>query len=167
MKGLIIILCLALSSCAYQNEDADLVIHNAIIYSCDNGFSIHHAMAIKDGKILEIGPERQIVNKYSADKTIDNMSRPIYPVFIGSKNPIRDFVSTARKLHLLESERRDVLMTLTNYKALQELIEDYGTLEKGKQANFFITDADLLTVKAENIEQINIVAYYKDGVELE
>lgn len=167
MRIFIAIIVLAFHSCAYQNEEADLVIHNAIIYSCDDSFSIHHAMAIKDGKILEIGPERQIVNKYNAEKSIDNQSRPIYPTFIGSHSPIRDFMSTARKLHLLHSDRRDVLMTLTKYKALQELIEDYGTLEKGKQANFFITDADLLTAKAENIEQINIVSTFKEGVELE
>jgi len=70
-----------MTSCI-DTEKADLLIHNAKIYSMDNSFSIHEAMAIKDGKIIEIGPNNQLKNRYDATKTIDSKLRPIYPGFI-------------------------------------------------------------------------------------
>jgi predicted amidohydrolase YtcJ len=78
----ITIISILLHSCAFQNEVADMIIHNAVIYTVDEQFSTSEAMAIKDGKILEIGPERAILNKYKSDKNIDAGKRFIYPGFI-------------------------------------------------------------------------------------
>ncbi|MCB9224721.1 MAG: amidohydrolase [Crocinitomicaceae bacterium] len=77
---LILITGLTLSSC-YQGKEADLIVHNAVIYSCDDEFHVYEAMAIKDGKILELGPEREIMNGYKCDNIIDNKKRPVYPGF--------------------------------------------------------------------------------------
>jgi predicted amidohydrolase YtcJ len=71
-----------LSSCSYKNVPADLIVHNAKIYTVDNSFSIVEAMAIKDGRIVETGPERQILNKYSADKIIDAGKKSVFPGLI-------------------------------------------------------------------------------------
>lgn len=73
---------LLLNSCAYQHVEADLIIHNARIYALDQENHVYQAMAIKDGKILELGPERQILNKYDATRSIDAAQRVIYPGFI-------------------------------------------------------------------------------------
>ncbi len=48
----------------------------------DGSFSIAEAMAIKDGKIVAIGPERDILNEYNAKETIDAGKRFVYPGFI-------------------------------------------------------------------------------------
>ncbi len=39
-------------------------------------------MAIKEGRIIELGPERQILNRYKADRKFDAQARNIYPGFI-------------------------------------------------------------------------------------
>ncbi len=70
------------NSCTYQMEEADIIVHNARIYSMDANGTIYEAMAIRDGKIIELGPERQILNKYKADKDIDAMKKPVYPGLI-------------------------------------------------------------------------------------
>lgn len=62
-----------------KGKNADLVIHNAIIHSMDDNDNTYEAIAVKDGKILELGPERQILNKYLAEETIDAGGREIYP----------------------------------------------------------------------------------------
>jgi len=81
MKYLIILLTgICLTSC-YQGENADTIIHNARIYSCDDGFTIYEAMAIKDGKIIQLGPEREILNGYKCDNIIDAQMKPVYPGF--------------------------------------------------------------------------------------
>jgi len=79
-NSFIIVIALIFTSC-YQGEEADLIIHNAKIYSCDAGFNVYEAMAIKDGIILQMGPEREILNGYDCDELIDAQLQPIYPGF--------------------------------------------------------------------------------------
>jgi len=62
-------------------QKADLIVHNAVIHSMDDKLTIYEAMAIKDGKIIELGPQQQILNKYSAGHIIDAQSKTIYPGF--------------------------------------------------------------------------------------
>lgn len=69
-------------SCSHKAEDADLIIHNATIYTLDAYNTIAEAMAIKDGKILEVGAEYDILNKYSSDVVYDAQKQPVYPGFI-------------------------------------------------------------------------------------
>lgn len=84
MKKIIyyIIIPILLFSCT-STEQVDLVIHNAKIYTVNDAFDVEEAMVIKDGKIVEIGPEHEIMNKYqSAKKIIDAKKKPIFPGFI-------------------------------------------------------------------------------------
>lgn len=67
--------------CSHKAEHADLVIHNAIVYTLDDMNTISEAIAIKDGKIIETGAERYILNKYSAGEYVDAKGRPVYPGF--------------------------------------------------------------------------------------
>lgn len=73
---------LLLAACGYRDRDADLVVHNAIIHSLDESESTFQAMAIKDGRILELGPEQQIRNRYAAKETFDAAGQHVYPGFI-------------------------------------------------------------------------------------
>ena len=59
----------------------DLIVHNARIHTMDDEGSIVEAMAISDGKIVEVGPERQILNKYRSDRILDAQKKAIYPGF--------------------------------------------------------------------------------------
>lgn len=74
-----------MSSCEPNIEDqVDLIVHNAKIYTVNDAFDIAEAMAIKDGKIVAIGPENEILNKYQfvAKNIIDAGKKVIYPGFI-------------------------------------------------------------------------------------
>lgn len=71
----------ALVSCI-QTKQADLIIHNAIIYTVDSTFATAEAMAVKDGNIIAIGTEQEITNEYVAEETIDVGKMPVYPGFI-------------------------------------------------------------------------------------
>ncbi|HMN05781.1 MAG TPA: amidohydrolase [Flavobacteriales bacterium] len=75
---------LLLASCRfeYRNREADLIVRNARIFSMDDAGTEHTAMAIKDGRILELGAEYQILNRYRAKKTYDAALQLIYPGFI-------------------------------------------------------------------------------------
>ena len=79
---LALFLITGLAACTYKMEKADLIIHNAYICSMDPANTVYQAMAVRDGRILELGAERQILNKYSAVETIDAAGKTIYPGFI-------------------------------------------------------------------------------------
>jgi predicted amidohydrolase YtcJ len=76
-----ILLGLTMTACIHS-EEADLVVHNARIRSMDEGNTSYQAMAIRDGRIVELGPEQQILNRYGSKKHFDAAGRTIYPGFI-------------------------------------------------------------------------------------
>lgn len=71
-----------IASCAYKDREADLVVRNARIVTLDSVEHVYQAMAVKDGRILELGPEQQILNRYRAKETYDAAGRTVYPGFI-------------------------------------------------------------------------------------
>ncbi|MBL7953000.1 MAG: amidohydrolase [Flavobacteriales bacterium] len=76
-----LLVVLSLTSC-YHSQQADLVVHNARIQSMDEAGAIYQAMAVRDGRVVELGPERQILNRYAAKEQYDAGGRTVYPGFI-------------------------------------------------------------------------------------
>lgn len=66
-------------SCSKMN--VDLIVHNANVYTVDNQFSKAQAFAIKDGKFVAIGSDKDILKHYSAAYTLDAQGQSIYPGF--------------------------------------------------------------------------------------
>lgn len=65
-----------------QKTPVDLIVHNANIYTVDNDFSKAQAFAVKDGKFVAIGDEKQIMQQYTAVETIDAQGDAVYPGFM-------------------------------------------------------------------------------------
>ncbi|MEX1000484.1 MAG: amidohydrolase [Crocinitomicaceae bacterium] len=100
MKILYFLFPIILLSACYKGEEADLIIHNATIYTCDENFSVAEAMAIKDGKILQVGPEREILNGYRCEKLIDLMKKPVYPGFHDAHCHFQGYAQTLSQVDL-------------------------------------------------------------------
>ena len=75
------LLVICLFSCSSINK-VDTIIHHAVIYTVDSSFSLAEAMAVKDGKIVAIGKNDEILKKYAATENIDAQGKAIYPGFI-------------------------------------------------------------------------------------
>lgn len=78
----LLVSCTFLFSCSLKKENADLIIHNATIYSVDSSFTIYEAMAVKDGKIIELNSNAEILNKYASKNMTDAEGKFIFPGFI-------------------------------------------------------------------------------------
>lgn len=104
------VLMLFLISSCYQGDTADLIIHNAKIYSCDSNFGVYQAMAIRDGKILQVGPEREILNGYDCDHIIDAELRPIYPGFYDAHCHFLAYAKTLREVNLVGASSFDEVL---------------------------------------------------------
>ncbi len=72
---------LLLSACKFRQK-TDLIVHHAVIYRVDASFGRAEAMAIRDGKIIAIGSNDDILKQYEAEKTEDAAGKFIYPGFI-------------------------------------------------------------------------------------
>jgi len=85
MKKLLlyVLLIVATASCNLsENNTVDTIVHHAVIYTVDSSFTTAEAMAIKDGKIVAIGKNDDILKKYSAKESIDAQGKAVYPGFI-------------------------------------------------------------------------------------
>jgi hypothetical protein len=101
-----ILLSFIVSSCITKTE-VDLIVHNATIYSVDEDGLMHEAIAVKDGRILAIGKENQILNKYSAIEKIDAQKQFIYPGFIDAHCHFLGYGLTLQKVDLRETKSFD------------------------------------------------------------
>lgn len=118
--SLLIIFFSALLNSCMKAKHADLIIHNARIHTLNENNNIENAIAIKDGKILEVGPERQILNKYSSDESIDAGGKDVYPSF------------TDGRTNLLAYANQKLNLDLTGTTSIDELIV---RIEKYAQRN--------------------------------
>lgn len=107
---LFLLLSIVLLSSCMKRIHVDLVVFNAKINTIDDANSIHEAMAIKDGKIVEVGPERQILNKYTFDEEIDAQGKEIYPGFTDAHG------------HILSLIEQRLNLNLNGTKSFQELL---------------------------------------------
>jgi predicted amidohydrolase YtcJ len=83
-KASAVALCLAVvfaSSCKFRQK-VDLIVHHAVIYTADKNFSSAEAMAIRDGKIVAVGKNDDILKQFEAAKETDAGGKFIYPGFI-------------------------------------------------------------------------------------
>lgn len=97
------------TSC-YQGDTADLIIHNAKIYSFDDQMTVYDAMAIRDGHIVQMGPEREILNGYKSDEVIDMQMNVIYPGFIDAHGHFLGLGQTLSQVDLRGVKSMDELM---------------------------------------------------------
>lgn len=103
------ILFLILSSC-FKGKHVDVIIHNAVIHTMDEGMREYEAMAILDGKIVELGAERQILNKYTADEAIDAQGKEVYPGLTDAHG------------HILSYAQQKLSVDLIGCKSMAQLI---------------------------------------------
>lgn len=85
MKNIIplLVLVFCLNACKSEKKiSADLLVHNAKVYTVDSAFSTIEAFVVKDGKFLETGSSEDLKLKYEATRTLDAGGNAIYPGLI-------------------------------------------------------------------------------------
>ena len=117
---LFILLVFALNACM-KGESVDLVIFNARINTIDENGHTYQAMAIRDGKIIELGPDRQILNKYSFDLSVDAEGKEIYPGFIDAHGHLFSYAELKLSANLLGCHSEDEML---------KRVHDYQLIEK-------------------------------------
>ena len=152
---------LLIGSCS-ESLDADLIVHNALIYSVNDQMETYEAMAIKDGRIIELGPEHQILNKYKSNEIRDVQKAVIYPGFIDAHSHFLGYGLTSSQLDLIGTTSfEDVLNRIDSYHSKNEStwIQGRGWDQNDWETSNF-PDNDLLEDRFPNL---NIALKRIDG----
>lgn len=106
---------LILATCLFcnctQKQKADLLIHHALIYSVDSSFNTYEAMAVRDGKILELGTNEVLLSKYESQQIKDLKGKTVFPGFIDAHCHFLGYGLGLSKVNLIGT------------KSLEEVIE--------------------------------------------
>ncbi len=88
------------SSCKFRQK-IPLLVHHAKIYTVDENFSVAEAMAIKDGKIMAIGTNDEILKTYEGKEEVNADGKIIYPGFIDAHCHFTGYATDLWKCNLV------------------------------------------------------------------
>ena len=97
----------------------DLLVYDATIYTVDSSFSVAEAMAIKDGKIVEVGKKADLQNKYDAAKKLDAQGKFIYPGFIDAHAHFVGYGNSLQRANLVGTNSWDEVIEKTKQFAAE------------------------------------------------
>ncbi|MBL4708621.1 MAG: amidohydrolase [Flavobacteriales bacterium] len=132
-RSLLLSTLVAFMNSCYYTETADILIHNAKIYSVDASFTIYEAMAIKDGKIIDLGPNNELKNRYESKKIIDAQLKPIYPGFIDAHCHFLWYGNTFNEVNLVGTKSWEE--ALERIKAFESKNENKWIIGRGWDQN--------------------------------
>ena len=111
-------------SCASEKKPADLLVTNATIYTVDDAFNTVEAFVVKDGKILESGPEVQLKKNYDAREVFDAKGRTIVPGLIDAHAHLYNLGVTLQQVDLVGT------------KSYREALDRVVAFQKEKNVKF-------------------------------
>lgn len=105
------------TSCSEHRQTADLIIANAKIYTVDKEFSLAQSIAVRDGKILEVGTDREIMNRYYTDNLYDAKQKTIYPGFIDAHSHFIGYATGLQRADLRNTGSFDEIIGIVQKHA--------------------------------------------------
>jgi len=146
---LLLILITTFYSCS---ETPDAIYVNGKIYSMDNDNKVYEAMAIKDGKIIDIGTTDQINSDYKSEDVTDLQGAVVLPGLIDSDGSIIEFSKNLNFINLSYAksirEILDLIIEKTKTTKEGEWIGGYGWNELN------IPESELVTINKEMLDEI-------------
>ena len=108
-------LLLIFAGCSMK-ESADAIYYNGKVYTVDSAFSIIESFAVKDGKIIGVGSNEEVVYRFLSVNKIDLEGRPVYPGFYDAHCHFFGFGSDLVKCNLIGTKSFDeVIEKVTEY----------------------------------------------------
>ncbi|MFM7053121.1 MAG: amidohydrolase [Bacteroidota bacterium] len=102
--------------CKNNSPEADAIFYNGVVYTVDSTFSVATAFAIKDGKIIETGSDKEIL-RYDSKTRTDLKGKAVYPGFHDGHCHFFGYGLDLKKISLVGTETfESVLDTLVKYR---------------------------------------------------
>ena len=104
-----------------ESPEADLIIHNAKIYTVNQNFDVATAVAVKDGVFIAVGGD-ELLSQYTSKNTVDLKGFSVYPGFIDAHCHFYNFGLLQQQLDLTGTVSFDEVI---------ERINDYSKSNPG------------------------------------
>lgn len=122
-----------LISCREEKQKADLILHNARIYTVDSAFTIKEAIVVKDGKILFCAGNEEVLSKYESANTFDLNGKFIYPGFIDAHCHFYGYGKGLNELDLVNTTSfQEVINSLINYAKEHDIYLEHSNVDVNK-----------------------------------
>ncbi len=105
------ILLTALVSCQ-DTKMADLIVYNTRVCTVDQNFSLAEAFAIKDGKIVAVGKNLEILDQFDAEKELDLNGKFVYPGLIDAHCHFFSYGLNQQKADLVGTKSFEEILTI-------------------------------------------------------
>jgi len=102
-----------------NSKKADLIIYNARVYTVDKDFTVAEAFAILDGKILAVGSNLEIMDRYNTSKEIDLNGHFVYPGLIDAHCHFFSYGLSLKKADLTGTKSFDEILEIIQEHARQ------------------------------------------------
>lgn len=102
---------LLFGSCSTKPQ-ADLLLYNAVVYTVDDAFSVHDAIAVSDGKVVAVGAKADLEQSFAMDSTLDLNGAIVFPGFIDAHCHVMGYAQAllTADLRAAGSEKEMVLL---------------------------------------------------------
>lgn len=107
----LLLLTFLIWSCGGKQE-ADLIIHNATVYTVDEGFSVATAFAVKDGKFIGVGSDSEILESFESTEMLNMEGGPVYPGLIDAHAHFYRYGLGLKNANLVGTKSFDEILTL-------------------------------------------------------
>ncbi|RLK06836.1 amidohydrolase [Tenacibaculum discolor] len=114
-KTLLPLLAFSLLFSCKPQEKVDTIVINAHTYTVNSNFDTTESFAIRDGKFIAVGNNKEIQEKYTATNLIDAKNKPVFPGFIDAHC---HFYGLG-----LQQQKADLVGTESYNEVLQRLID--------------------------------------------
>ncbi|MFN6038688.1 MAG: amidohydrolase [Bacteroidota bacterium] len=101
-------------SCSPSKIKVDFIVKNGKIYTVDSLFTISQAFAVKDGKIISIGTNIEILNGFDANKIVDAEGKFVYPGFIDAHCHFYNYGLGLQEVNLIGTKSFDEVLNKLN-----------------------------------------------------
>ncbi|GAB5401404.1 MAG: amidohydrolase [Aureisphaera sp.] len=105
---LILIIALTFASCG-EKEEVDLLLTNAKIYTVDESFSMAESMAIKDGNIIAVGSDEEMMGKYTGN-LVDAEGKTVLPGLIDAHAHLYNLGVTLQQVNLVGTKSKEEIL---------------------------------------------------------
>ena len=123
---LVCLLLFSFSACKFR-EKVTLLVHHATIYTVDEKFSTAEAMAIRDGKIIAIGTNDDLLKKYEGATTLNAGGKAIFPGFIDAHCHFTGYATDSWKCDLVGTNSWEaVVKKMVDYSKDAPMLWIYG-----------------------------------------
>lgn len=142
--------CLMFQSCG---KKPDVIFKNGKIHTYDQNNSVVEAIAVKDGKIIDLGKNDDILGNYVSENIIDLGGKVVLPGFIDCEGSLAEYSKNLSLINLSIAKSTNEIVAILNER-IKNLPPDSWVGGFGWN-ELYLPEADLIAMDKSILDQVS------------